>query len=109
MLPALNNIVIMPVAINTDVPCVIGEEVQRSARCALVLVFVFPAGLRTDTFAQFNMAKSRPSTGQDVTLRPEYPTGLRQTRWLFARSDAPFTLKLETKNILMLSRLQPPA
>ena len=60
-LSGLNNIVVMPVAINTDVLCIIGEEIQGCPGRTLVLIFVFPASLRTNTFARFNMAKSRPS------------------------------------------------
>ena len=70
-LPGLNDIVIMPVAINTDVLCVLGEEIQGRTGGPLVLIFVFPTGLRTDALAGSNVAESRASTGHDVTLQPE--------------------------------------
>jgi hypothetical protein len=46
-------------AINTDVLFVLGEEIQGRTGGALVLMFVFSAGLRTDALAGFNMAESR--------------------------------------------------
>jgi hypothetical protein len=72
-LPGLNNVVIMPVAIHTDMFCIIGEEIQSGAGSALVLIFIFPAGLRTDPLARFNMTKSRASAGHDSSSPTKIP------------------------------------
>src|ERR1017187_8367658 len=58
----LNDVVVMPVAVGTNVLGTVGEKLQRRASCAFVLVLVLASGLGTDPFSRLDLAQPWPST-----------------------------------------------
>ena len=63
----LNYVVVMPVAVNTDVLCGVGQKVERRACGPLVLVLVLPARLGAGPLTGLDMAQSYRCSGHRHT------------------------------------------
>jgi hypothetical protein len=62
------NIIIVPIAIDTDVFRTVREKIQRRAGGTLVLVFVFAPGLRAGAFTWFDLTKPSTSAHHEFSL-----------------------------------------
>jgi len=100
--------------------CVLGEEIQGRTGGALVLIFVFSAGLRTDALAGFNIAESRVMRRFWPTVLPprsacrrgharkdawEGFSGTLPTQWLGKKHGLGVARGLESGDVVRRSRL----